>query len=462
MEFWMSTTDAMLGDHVEPLARLVRGSVTTARDPEWDLRRRGFNVTVEVEPYAIVEVTDVADVQACVRYAAEHGLAVTAQPSGHGVTTALTGAIVLRTAALQELTIDVDRRTARIGAGVKWQRVNEALTGTGLTGLPGSTGDVSVVGYSTGGGLSWFGRKYGFAAERILAIDLVTADGELVTATAAHEPDLFWALRGGGGDFGIITAVEIELVPLEQLYGGRMVWGGEHAEAVLTAVADFVPTTPDELSVWTWVMNLPDLEMVPPPLRGKRTMAIDVTHLGSAEEAEALLEPLLHRLPPPLLDTRGMIPLSALGDICAEPTTPVPVLENSMLLTRFEAEDARALLDALDTGRPSALTMLEVRQLGGALAEERPGRGAMAPVREAYAVMMVAMTPVPELAVAAQAEMVTVRAALAAVDSGKQMPNFGPLAEGNYSAETLARLAGVKRQVDPNGIIRSNRPVPLG
>jgi hypothetical protein len=157
-----------------------------------------------------------------------------------------------------------------------------------------------------------------------------------------------------------------------------------------------------------------------------------------------------------------MIPLSALGDICAEPTTPVPVLENSMLLTRFEPEDARALLDALDTGRPSALTMLEVRQLGGALAEERPGRGAMAPVREAYAVMMVAMTPVPELAVAAQAEMVTVRAALAAVDSGKQMPNFGPLAEGNYSAETLARLAEVKRRVDPNGIIRSNRPVPLG
>ncbi len=455
----MSLTDTLLVDDVDPLTRAVRGRVITAGDPDWESQRRGFNLTVDVEPYAVVEVADAADVVATVRYAAEHGLSVTAQPSGHGVTDALTGVIVLRTTALQELTIDLDRRTARVGAGVKWQAVNSALTGTGLSGLPGSTGDVSVVGYSVGGGLSWFARRYGLAAERIRAIELVTATGELITATADCEPDLFWALRGGGGDFAVITAVEIELVGIDELYGGRMVWSGDHAEAVLAAVAEYAPTAPDELTLWAWVLQLPDLEMVPSPLRGRRAVAVDITFLGSDADGETLLRPLLDRLPAPLMDGRGRLPLAALGDICAEPTTPVPTVETSMLLERFDAEDARALLDAI--GRSSALTLVEVRQLGGELAREHAGRGAMAPVRQPYGLLMVAMAPVPEAVTAALAEMITVRAALAAVDAGRQLPNFGPLAAGNYSAETLTRLADIKRRVDPAGVIRSNRPVPL-
>jgi hypothetical protein len=241
-----------------------------------------------------------------------------------------------------------------------------------------------------------------------------------------------------------------------------MVWSGDHAEAVITAAADFTKAAPDELTVWSWVLHLPDLEMVPEPLRGRRAVALDVTYLGSTEEAEALLRPLLEQLPPPIMDGRGPTPLAALGDICAEPTTAMPFVEGSMLLDRFDAEDARALLDAFGGDRPTPLTLVEVRHLGGALGQERPGRGAMAPIRQPYGLMMVAMTPVPELAVMARAEMLAVRAALAPIDSGIQLPNFGQLATGNYSTETLARLAQVKRRVDPNRVIRSNRPVPQG
>lgn len=458
----MAVTETILGDDLEPLAGLVRGRVVLPRDPDWDRERLGWNLAIDVRPRAVVYVADTVDVVAVVRFAAQQGIPVTAQPSGHGVSSALDGAIVLRTAALQTLAVDLEQRTARVGAGVKWQQVNERLTGTGLSGLPGSSGDIGVVGYSLGGGMSWFGRAHGLASDRIRAIECVTADGTLITVTEQTDPGLFRAMRGAGGDFAIVTALEIELVELDQLYGGRMVWPGELTEAVLSTAAEVMPSLPDELSVWCWMLNLPDLEIIPDPLRARPMVAVDCTYLGAAEEAERLLAPMLDRLPAPMLDTRGPVPLARVGDICAEPIDPVPVVEDSSLLTRFDAETVTALTTNVNGDGPTPLTLVEIRQLGGALARPVPGQGSMAPIEQPYALLVVSMAPTPEIAAFARDQIAGLKAALGDADSGRHAVNFGPLAGGNYSAETLAWLAEVKHRVDPANLIRSNRPVTTG
>lgn len=456
----MSTVGAEVDDDLGPLFRLVRGRVVDSRDADWPRQRLGWNVAVAAEPRAVVHVSDAADIQAVVRFAAERDIAVTAQPSGHGVSRELCGTIVLRTAALQELTIDTDRRVARVGAGVKWQQLNEALTGTGLTGLPGSTGDVSVVGYCSGGGLSWFGRKYGLAANRLRAIDLVDARGDLIRVTAGSDPDLWWALRGGGGDFGIITAVEIDLLPLDQLYGGRLLWGGEHTAAVLHGFAELTRDVPEELTTWAWMLNLPDLPFIPEPLRGRRAVALDITYLGPGTEADELLAPVLQLLPAPLLDTRGPKPLAELAAIAAEPVDPTPIVEHTAMLSGFDHDVVDGLMDGLDLDRPSLLTFVHFRHLGGALRRPVADGGAAGAVPQPYVLFAGAVAPNPDVAVAAEAELVGLLATLADVNTGVAMINMGPLADGNYSARTLARLWDIKRRVDPLGTIRSCRPVP--
>ena len=228
------------------------------------------------------------DIVAAVRFAKRHGMSVAAQPVGHAATTAVDGTILLRTTGLRGLSVDVAGRTARVEAGVRSRDLNAALSGTGLTSLPGSSGDPSVVGYTLGGGMSWFGRKYGLAANRVRAIDLVDPDGRHVQVTEHSDPELFWALRGGGGDFGIVTAMEIELMPAPAIYGGRLAWSVEQTVPVLRAFSEVAAAAPDELTVWAWLLNLPAAPFVPEPLQNCWSVVVDLSYLGTAAEAEAL------------------------------------------------------------------------------------------------------------------------------------------------------------------------------
>ena len=458
----MTITSARLapGD-LDDLARAVHGRVAGPGQPAWEQIRRGWNLSVDVQPAAVVDVADEADVAAALRFAAAYGVPVSAQGSGHGVTRALDGAVVLRTHALRSLEIDVDRRVARFGAGLKWQRLNETLTGTGLTGLPGSTGDISVAGYHLGGGLSWFVRRHGLAAHAVRAVDLVDARGEPTRITGADDPDLWWALRGAGGDLGIATAVEIDLLPLDGLYGGRVLWAGEHAAKVFARFVEATQDPPEELTLWAWLLNFPDLPDVPEPMRGRWSVALDCTYLGSPDEGRVMVDAALAGLPRPLLDSRRELRLAELAGIAAEPTEPTPIHEDLMMVDRFGAEEAATLLETVGVGETSALTVLEVRHLGGALRRQQPGQGIAGTVPQPYAVVLGGIVPTPEAAEEARAVGTTVRAALANVDSGMMPPNFGPLERRNLTDADLARLQAVKASHDPRGTIRSARPIPL-
>jgi FAD/FMN-containing dehydrogenase len=432
------------------LRERVHGSVVAPGDEGWDRVRRGWNLHVDQRPAAVVEVADVADVAAAVRVAADHGVPVAAQPRGHGATAALDGTVLLRTGALDALELDHTQRTVRIGAGVRWQRLNEALTGTGLTGLPGSSSDPSVVGYTVGGGLSWFGRRHGLAAHQVRAADVVSPSGALARVTRDSDPDLFWALRGGGGEFGIVTALELDLLLAPHVYGGRLLWPAAHARTVLAAFVEATRSAPETLTYWAWLLQLPD---------GQRLVAVAATYLGDAADGERLLDPLLRATPPPLENTLGTVPLAALGDIAGEPTEPTPIVDGALLLDAFDVPAVDALLDAAPPGQPSPLAAVAIRHLGGALSRPEPHHGAAGHLPEPYVMVTGGPVPHPDTAVEVEEGVARVLGALARFGSGRTPPNFGDDAVTAYPPDVLTRLRRVKRERDPYGVVRGNRPL---
>src|SRR5688500_3158154 len=226
----------------------LSGEFVTPSDEGFDAARQAWNLTVDQRPEAVAVPADVADVQEIVRFARDAGLRVAMQGTGHnaGAYGPLDGSILVRTARLNGLEIDGDARTARAGAATLWGEVTPSTSELGLAPLSGSSIDVGVVGYSLGGGLSWLGRKHGLASSHVKAVELVTADGEHLRADAGNEPDLFWALRGGGGSFGAVTAIEFGLHEVPELYAGMLAFPWERAAEVLEAWRAWLPSTPEE------------------------------------------------------------------------------------------------------------------------------------------------------------------------------------------------------------------------
>ena len=270
---------------LEDLRRRVVGRLHTPADETWDAARTPWIVNVAQHPMAVLEVRDTDDVAAAVRWAVEHGVQVTAQPTGHGAGDAFDQVLMLRTRGLDGITVDVQRRTAWVGAGVKNGELLAELDGTGLTFLAGSNGDPTVVGMTITGGISWFGRAYGVGADSIVTVELVDGLGRLRRASATEDPELFWAVRGGGGDFGIITRMEVALHPAPEVYGGRMLWPIEQMGDVLRTFKAVTEVAPNELTIWYHTYQFPPLPEIPEPIRGKGFAAIAVAYLGNRADA---------------------------------------------------------------------------------------------------------------------------------------------------------------------------------
>ena len=445
----------------QALQAQVTGRLVTPADPDWDLERTPWIVNIDQHPAAILHCADEADVQVAVRWAVEHGRSVTAQPRGHAARTALDGALMLRTRNLQAIQIDLDRRTARVGAGVKFGELMAQLDGTGLTALCGSNADPSVVGLSLGGGVSWFTRKYGFTANSVVSFDVVDARGERVVVDRDSDPDLFWALRGGGGDFAIVLAVELALFPAPELYAGQLLWPVEHAPAVLRAFRDLALVAPRELTVWAHLCHYPPMPDIPEPIRGRSFVTVATTYLGSPTAAEALLA-TLRQAAPVEIDLLGPLPISRLGDVAAEPTEPTPVMEHSMLLDSLDDDAIDALVET--TGDPTScpLMIVQIRGLGGAFAERTAADGAVEAVDASFNLWAGGIPVVPEVAAAIPHAFAAIDQAVGRLSTGHRMPNFSGAAQGNsagYAPGTLFRLRQLKQTRDPRRVIRSNKPV---
>jgi FAD/FMN-containing dehydrogenase len=426
------------------LSSVVRGRVWLPGDPGFDVARRPWNLAVEQPVAAVVEVADADDVAALVRHARSTGLGIATQPNGHGATGRTEETILLRTRRLDTLEIDPAARRARVGAGVSSGRVQAAAAPYRLTGLPGSSPVVSVTGVALGGGLSWFGRAHGWVADSVTAFDIVDAEGRQRHVTAGTDPDLFWALRGGGGDFAIVTALDLVLHPAPDLFGGRVVWTAEHAADVLDTYRQITSTAPGELTVWLDLLHFP----------GSAPMvAVDATYLGDADEARDLLSPL-DRLPRPLSDSRRTMPVSELGTITAEPTDPAAGSSRGELLTALDDVAAKTLL--ADPIAP--LLSVQIRHLGGAFTH--PSDTPHGPLTEPYALYLFGVPTDPLTAEAVTAKQRVLADALPV--SGRKPYTFLNPAESvadAFAPTVLTRLRDIKRRHDPYNVFRSNFPV---
>src|SRR4051794_31824660 len=259
----------VLPEDVVPLIAAVGGSVLLPGDAGYDDERAVWNLNHELVPAVIVVPDSAADVQAAVTFAAGQHRPVLVKTTGHQIVGKAHGAVVIATHRMNDVTIDAVGRTARVGAGAIWSEVIEAAARAGLAPLSGSNPTVGVTGYTLGGGLSpTLGRSQGYAADHVRSLDVVTADGRLRHVDAESEPELFWALRGGKGNFGVVTALEFDLFPVPRLYGGAIYFPGERMADVLRAWTAWHPGTPETMVSSFAVMRLRALPQLPESLHG--------------------------------------------------------------------------------------------------------------------------------------------------------------------------------------------------
>src|SRR5215471_15794703 len=356
----MNITDITAGRGLEALRAAVAGRVFVPGEAGYDQARRAWNLVVDQRPAVVVEAGSAADVAEAVRFARAHGMRIAPQGTGHGAAPLepLGGAMLLRTTRMRNVSIDPAARIARAEAGAVWQDVIVQAAEHGLAGLAGSSPNVGVAGYTLGGGLGWLARRYGLAANSVTAAELVTPGGDLVRADAGHESDLFWAVRGGGGGVGVLTALEMRLYPVGELYAGALFFPIGRAAEVLHAWRAWTGTVPDEVSSQGRLVRLPPAPQLPEPLRGRAFVKVEAACLGDAGTGAELTQPL-RRLGPEL-DTFAAIPPSALGQLHMDPDQPVPFLGAGVFVSDFPAAAIDALVGLAGPDADTLLVSVEV------------------------------------------------------------------------------------------------------
>ncbi len=429
----------------------------------YDAGRGAWQAHLDQRPALLAYPADAQEVAELVGFARERGLRVAPQGTGHNAAPLgdLSGALLLRTSAMAGVSIDPERRIARAAAGVLWEDVVDAAAPHGLYPLHGSSPDVGVVGYSLGGGIGWAARRHGLQADSLTAVELVTADGRVLRADHDHHADLFWALRGGGGNFGVVTAVEFRLYPYREAYAGMLVWDWSESERVLGGWADWSRTAPDAVTTSLRILQVPDIDGPPEALRGRNVVAIDGAVLGLPEQdARAVLAPL--RAMAPADDLWGPMPAPALVRLHGDPEEPTPAVSAARLLGPLDRDGVAAFAGAAGPGSGSPLLVAELRQLGGALGRRPAGAGALGMLAGDFALFAVAIAPTPQAAAAGQAGADRLARAMAPWATGGHYLNFAesrvPTRMG-YGDAAYARLLAVRAAYDPGGLMAANHEI---
>jgi FAD/FMN-containing dehydrogenase len=454
-----SLVDTVADTPFRRLAEQIAGAVVTPSDPDWDIVRQAWNLTNDQRPDVVVVPATAADVSTAMLFARDNALRIVPQGTGHLASPLgdLTGSVLLNTSALRRVDVDPEGETVRVGAGVVWGEVTAELGQFGLTALAGSSPDVGVAGYILGGGYSWLARRHGLACSTVTAIDVVTADGRLRRVTSGDDPDLFWALRGGGGNTAIVTSISFRVFPIAAVYAGMMLFPLARAEEVLRTYEEWTRNLSDQATTCVRLVRLPPMPELPDFLRGQSFAAIDGAVNAPDDEATALLEPL--RALGPAIDTFARIPTSQLGMMHMDPPAPVPAVGDGMILDDLTSEAIDALLAVAGPEADTHLLAVDLRHLGGAVGTPASNGGAIDHLPGRFLVYAVGMTPDADSVVAMQRDVDGVRDALAPWADALDYSNFREVktdASRFYSAETLERLRAVKNRYDPDRVIRTS------
>ena len=446
------------------LTEALTGAVVLPGDPRYDQARSSFNLLGDQRPAAVAFPSDARDVADAVAYANRLGLRVAPQATAHNQTPLgdMEDMLLVNVSRLQDVHVDPGAKSVRVGAGVKWDRVAPRLSAHGLAGLHGSSPDVGIAGYSLGGGIGWLARKYGMQTNAVTALELVTADGELIRVDADHEPELFWALRGGGGNYGIVTAIEFDVVQVDELYAGAFFYPVERAAEVLHTWNVVRHSFPDEMMSWANLIHFPPIPDVPAFARGNSYVVVMGAFLGSAAEGASLLRPLKELRPE--RDTFAKVPPVVLGDLAMDPLDPVPFASTSALLDELPAEGLNALLAAAgpESGRGPTVTLFQLRQMGGALSRVEPGAGARATLPGDISLFALGVVMDDPMHNAVKEALADIDAAVRPYRAG-YYPNFveEPADASTFFDEaTWARLRAVKTVYDPDNVFVGNHYIP--
>ena len=451
-------------DMLSPASVALRpGLLVTAADPTWDEARAAWNLSVDQRPAAVALPETADDVVTAVRYALDNGLRVAAQGTGHNALPLgdLTGVLLVKTHRMRGVHIDAEARIARVDAGALWKDVAGPAAAHGLAALSGSSPDVGVVGYTLGGGLSWLARRYGLAANRVLAIEIVTADGELVRADARNHTDLFWALRGGGGNFGVVTAMEFELFAIESVEGGMMMFPIERAREVLEAWRAWTTVVPETVTSSARLLRVPPLPDVPEPIRGRAFVVVEPYVIAGPGEADGLVAAL--RALGPEIDMFRTIPMAELIHAHMDPEHPVPGRGDHALLREVTPATIDAMVGVAGADSDTALLMVELRHLGGAVARPLGGHGATACIDAPYSLFAVGAVMAPEMLAKIEADLAAVRDTLRPWDAQRQYLNFAENFSDTrrmFDETVYARLRAIKARVDPAEVFVANHAIP--
>lgn len=456
---------------MSPVVVLERGAALAAACPElvalpgearYEELRVPWNVAVDQRPAAIAHPTCAAEVVRIVRAAAEAGFRVAPQATGHNAgplaAQGLSDVVIVNLSAMRDVLVDPMEQTAQVAGGAWWSDVVEQAGIHGLTALHGSSPDVGVAGYTLGGGIGWYARKHGMACHTIIAAEVVLPDGELVRVDEHNNPELLWVLRGAGGNVGIVTELTLRLFPIETAYAGMLLWDLDRAPEVLHAWARWAAGAPEEVTTSFRVMRFPPIDEVPEPLRGRQVVMIDGAVDATDERAEEILAPL--RALDPELDMFARVPATAVMRIHGDPETPTPTVSETTMLAELDEAAIDAFLSQVGPGASTSLLMAELRQLGGALA--RRADGALPKLDGAFLAFGLAIAPLPELAVTGATDARRLTRALEPWSCPRQYLNFceGPIdADAAFSPESRARIAAIRRAVDPHARLVANHAV---
>ena len=452
---------------VEELQARLRGALLRPGEEGYDAASRAWNLNARQSPALVVVAEGADDIVAAVRFARDEGLGVGLMATGHGVGTPADGGLLVNTSRMRGVRVDPVARTARVEAGALWKDVIPEAQAHGLAGLAGSAPHVGVVGYTMGGGFGWLGRSYGLNSASVKGADVVTADGELIEVSAEENADLFWGLKGGGGNFGIVTFLEFRLYSLATVYGGSVFYPVERAREVLNAYARWSAGLPDEMTTAVAFMNIPPLPRLPEPLRGRSVVVVKGCHCGEEPESgEGMFRPVREGLGGPIMDTFRRMPVAEMDRISMDPVDPLGVIQRAELLSDLSPGAVDALVRVAGAGSGSPLTILELRQLGGALARAPEHPNLLGGGKARFSMNAIGATFTPEMEEEVGDRIELLVEATRPYGTGETFLNFMEVdppedrVRAAYPPEDWERMVALKDEHDPHNLFRFNRNIP--
>ncbi|MBA3873566.1 MAG: FAD-dependent oxidoreductase [Anaerolineae bacterium] len=448
---------------IQQLEKQIKGRVLTPDDTDYQQIGQAHNLSIVHHPALILIPENSQDVVAGMRFARAEELTVGVQTTGHGIYFPIEGGLLILSSEMHKVTANIEAKTVQVEAGAIWQNVLDVITPHGLAPLLGSSPHVGVVGYTLGGGVGYLGRKYGFAADSVRWIELVTAEGELIRASATEHSDLFWGLRGGGGNFGVITAMEFCVYPVATLYGGNMQYPGEVATEAMRFYRDWIKTLPDEMTTSLAILKFPVVDLLPPAMRGTTQVLVRAAYIGDPQKGAELVQPWLDWRKP-ASNTMRVMPFTEVATISNDPTAPTATYGTNMHFDEL-SDEAIDIIVRRATDPKTVIIANELRHVGGTISRVPADSNAIA--NRDTQIFFGIGTPVldsktlPQI----QSHMHQTRAELqpylhqGAYFNLMAGPEAAEQSKNGYGNAHHERLLALKKKYDPENIFRYGIPL---